>query len=160
MRKLLLALLFLSLVPLAQNAQVLPQPEREFRAVWIATVDNIDFPSKKGLPPEKQKEELLAALELSKKLRLNAVIFQVRPMADAIYRSSIEPWSEFLTGEMGKAQAFDPLEFLIAEAHKRGILVHAWFNPYRAYHPAAKTVSSNHISKQRPGLVRAYGKYL
>lgn len=81
-------------------------------------------------------------------------------MADAVYRSNLEPWSEFLTGEMGKAQNFDPLEFLVAEAHKRGILVHAWFNPYRVYHPAAKTVSANHISRTRPEIVRQYGRYL
>jgi uncharacterized lipoprotein YddW (UPF0748 family) len=81
-------------------------------------------------------------------------------MADALYKSDIEPWSEFLTGEMGKPQDFDPLEYIVAEAHKRGILVHAWFNPYRAYHPAAKTVSRNHISKTRPDLVRKYGRYL
>jgi len=140
-RRLGLLVLLLSLLVLEQNAQPRPKPEREFRAVWIATVDNIDFPTKKGLPVEKQKEELIACLDLAKRLRLNAVIFQVRPMADAVYRSKIEPWSEFLTGEMGKPQDFDPLEFIIAEAHKRGILVHAWFNPYRAYHPAAKTMS-------------------
>ena len=81
-------------------------------------------------------------------------------MADALYRSELEPWSEFLTGEMGQAARLDPLEFVVAEAHKRGILVHAWFNPYRAYHPAAKTISENHISKTRPELVRSYGKYL
>ena len=72
----------------------------------------------------------------------------------------IEPWSEFLTGEMGRSQTFDPLKFVTEEAHQRGILVHAWFNPYRAYHPAAKTVSENHITKRRPDLVRKYGKYL
>jgi uncharacterized lipoprotein YddW (UPF0748 family) len=128
--------------------------------VWIASVDNIDFPSRKGLSIGEQKAELLASLDLAKKLRLNAVIFQVRPMADALFKSNLEPWSEFLTGAMGRSQNFDPLEFLIAEAHKRGILVHAWFNPYRAFHPAAKTVSPNHISKTRPGLVREYGRYL
>lgn len=160
MRNPLLASLILVLVALSQPAQVMPGPEREFRAVWIATVDNIDFPTRKGLPPEKQREELLATLDLAKKLRLNAVIFQVRPMTDAVYRSAIEPWSEFLTGEMGRSQQFDPLEFIIAEAHKRGILVHAWFNPYRAYHPAAKTISADHISKRRPDLVRSYGRYL
>src|SRR5215213_3275026 len=142
------------------NAETVPQPEREFRAVWIATVDNIDFPTKKTLSIEEQKKELLRNLELARELKLNAVIFQARPMCDALYESKIEPWSEFLTGKMGKSQAFDPLRFLIAEAHKRGILVHAWFNPYRAYHPAAKTVSENHISKRRPDLVRQYGKYL
>jgi len=123
-------------------------------------VDNIDFPSRKNLSIDEQKAELLADLDLAKKLRLNAVVFQVRPMADALYKSDIEPWSEFLTGEMGKPQAFDPLEFIVAEAHKRGILVHAWFNPYRAYHPASKTISSNHISKTHPEMVRQYGKYL
>ena len=177
----LLVLLLLSVLPL--NAQTLPQSqnpqprqsenrqpknqsqprpnvEREFRAAWIATVDNIDFPSRKNLSIDEQKAELLADLDLAKKLRLNAVVFQVRPMADALYKSGIEPWSEFLTGQMGKPQAFDPLEFIVGEAHKRGILVHAWFNPYRAYHPAAKTVSANHISKTHPEMVRQYGRYL
>jgi len=144
----------------AVHSQPLPKPEREFRAVWIATVDNIDFPTKPALTIEQQKAELLQDLELAVSLRLNAVIFQVRPQCDALYRSEIEPWSEFLTGEMGKAQSFDPLEFLVAEAHKRGILVHAWFNPYRALHPAAKTMSENHISRRRPDLVRKYGRYL
>lgn len=138
----------------------MPEPMREFRAAWIATVDNIDFPTKKGLSAEQQKAELIAALELAKKLRLNAVIFQVRPMTDAVYRSELEPWSEFLTGEMGKPQSFDPLEFLVAEAHKRGILVHAWFNPYRAYHPAAKTISDRHVSKTQQDIVRQYGRYM
>lgn len=142
------------------NAETLPKIEREFRAAWIATVDNIDFPSKKTLTINQQKAEIIKDLELAKSLKMNAVIFQIRPMCDALYESRIEPWSEFLTGKMGKSQAFDPLKFIVAEAHKRGILVHAWFNPYRAYHPAAKTVSENHISKRRPDLVRQYGKYL
>lgn len=141
-------------------AQPLPEPEREFRAAWIATVDNIDFPTKRGLPVEGQRRELIAAVELAKKLKLNALIFQVRPMTDAVYRSDLEPWSEFLTGEMGKPQSFDPLDFLVAEAHRNGILVHAWFNPYRAYHPAAKTMSEKHVSRTHPEMVRQYGKYM
>lgn len=145
---------------IAAIAQDLPKVEREFRAAWIATVDNIDFPSAKNLSVEQQKAEIIRDLDLAKSLKMNAVIFQVRPMCDALYESKIEPWSEFLTGEMGKAQAFDPLRFITEEAHQRGILVHAWFNPYRAYHPAAKTVSENHITKRRPDLVRKYGKYL
>lgn len=128
--------------------------------MWVATVDNIDFPTRKGLSSDEQERELLAILELAKSLRLNAVIFQVRPMADAIYRSALEPWSEFLTGVMGRPQTLDPLEFLITEAHKRGILIHAWFNPYRAYHPAAKTISDNHVSKLHPEFVRQYGRYM
>ena len=159
MKKLLFGLSFVFIVT-ASFAQNLPRPAREFRAAWIATVDNIDFPSKRNLSIEEQKAELIRDLDLAQKLKLNAVIFQVRPMCDAIYKSNIEPWSEYLTGEMGKPQSFDPLEFVVAEAHKRGILVHAWFNPYRAYHPSAKTVSDNHISKRRPDLVRSYGKYL
>lgn len=155
-----LLIVLLSLVALQLNAQPRPKPEREFRAVWIATVDNVDFPTRKGLPVEKQKEELIASLDLAKKLRLNAVIFQVRPMADAVYRSKLEPWSEFLTGEMGKPQDFDPLEFIVAEAHKRGILVHAWFNPYRAYHPAAKTMSDDHVARRKPTTVTQYGRYM
>jgi uncharacterized lipoprotein YddW (UPF0748 family) len=160
MAKPLFALLLLILSTVAAQSQPMPKPQREFRAVWVATVDNIDFPTKKNLSTEQQKAELLQDLELAKSLKLNAVIFQVRPQCDALYKSDIEPWSEFLTGEMGRAQSFDPLEFLVAEAHKRGILVHAWFNPYRALHPTAKTVSENHISKRRPDLVRRYGKYL
>lgn len=140
--------------------ETLPKPQREFRAAWIATVANIDFPGKKNLTIEEQKAELIRDLDLAARLKLNAVIFQVRPMCDALYRSDIEPWSEFLTGEMGRPQSFDPLEFIVAEAHKRGILLHAWFNPYRAYHPSAKTISDKHISKRRPDLVRKYGKYL
>ena len=158
MKVLIILILFSSFI--SANAQTLPKIEREFRAVWIATVDNIDFPTKKTLSIAEQKAEIISDLELTKSLKMNAVIFQVRPMADAVYESKIEPWSEFLTGEMGKSQPFDPLKFIIEEAHKRGILVHAWFNPYRAYHPAAKTVSENHISKRRPDLVRQYGKYM
>ncbi len=158
MQKTILVLSLLAVSVLHEAAQQ-PVP-REFRAVWVATVDNIDFPTKKGLPADEQKKELIAILDLCRKLRLNAVIFQVRPMADAVYTSKLEPWSEFLTGEMGKPQAFDPLAFLVGEAHKRGILVHAWFNPYRAYHPAAKTLSDDHISRTRPSIVRQYGRYM
>lgn len=138
----------------------LPKVEREFRAVWIATVDNVDFPSQKNLSPAEQKQELQAALDLAQNLRLNAVIFQVRPMADAVYRPGLEPWSEFLTGQMGRSQDFDPLEFIVSEAHKRGILIHAWFNPYRAFHPAAKTISDDHVSKLHPEFVKQYGRYM
>jgi uncharacterized lipoprotein YddW (UPF0748 family) len=141
----------------------LPKVQREFRAVWIATVDNIDFPSSKNLTTEQQKAELIKMLDLAQLLKYNAVIFQVRPQADAFYDSKLEPWSEYLTGEMGKRPAsfFDPLKFAVDEAHKRGILLHAWFNPYRARHPAMKgKISPNHIAVRRPDLVKKYGKYL
>lgn len=153
----LLPLLAFALVTPASER--LPEVDREFRGVWIATVDNIDFPSKRTLSVAEQKAELIRDLDLAAELNFNAVIFQVRPMCDAIYASPIEPWSEFLTGEMGRPNGFDPLRFLVAEAHKRGIQVHAWFNPYRAWHPAARTVSENHITKRRPDLVRDYGRF-
>ena len=162
MKKIKLLTLFILLSACAVFGQTrqLPEIAREFRGVWVATVDNIDFPSRRDLSAEQQQAELSAIVDLAVKMRLNAVIFQVRPMADAVYRSELEPWSEFLTGQMGKAQGFDPLAFLISEAHKRGILVHAWFNPYRAYHPAAKTMSAEHVSKHMPSIVRQYGRYM
>src|SRR5262249_18786455 len=130
----------------------LPSPLHEFRGVWIATVANIDWPSKKGLPVEDQKKELLAILDKSVELKLNAVIFQVRPMADALYASKLEPWSEYLTGALGTAPdpMWDPLEFAVREAHTRGLELHAWFNPYRARHPSATSPTpADHIVAKR-----------
>ncbi len=140
-----------------------PKPEREFRGAWVATVGNIDWPSRPDLSVAEQKAELLAILDRAAQLRLNAIIFQVRPACDALYASPIEPWSEYLTGTMGKAPQpfYDPLTFAVEEAHKRGLELHAWFNPYRAVHPSAKSpIASNHISKTKPDLVRRYGKHL
>ncbi len=140
-----------------------PAPQREFRGVWVATVNNIDWPSKPGLPTSQQKAELLAIFDRATQLRLNAVIFQVRPCCDALYDSKYEPWSEYLTGVMGKKPDpyYDPLEFAVTEAHRRGLELHAWFNPYRVRHPSGKSVvSGNHISRTKPNLVRKYGTYL
>jgi uncharacterized lipoprotein YddW (UPF0748 family) len=140
-----------------------PKPAREFRAVWVATVDNIDWPSQRGLSTAEQKAELVALMDRAVQLKLNTVIFQVRPSCDALYASTLEPWSEYLTGTMGKAPQpfYDPLAFAIEEAHKRGLELHAWFNPYRAWLVSAKSpISSNHISKTHPELVRHYGKLL
>lgn len=145
-------------------AEVTPPPiAREFRAAWVATVANIDWPSEPGLPVSRQKAELVAIMDRAARLRLNALIFQVRPACDALYASRIEPWSEYLTGVAGKAPEpfYDPLAFAVAEAHKRGIELHAWFNPYRAKHPSAKSrIPSGHVSKKRPEIVRTYGKHL
>jgi uncharacterized lipoprotein YddW (UPF0748 family) len=140
-----------------------PEPEREFRGVWVATVANINWPSKPGLTVTAQKAELLALLDTAQDNNLNAVLFQVRPACDALYQSDLEPWSESLTGTMGRAPspAYDPLEFAASAAHRRGLEFHAWFNPFRArHHTAQSPVSANHISKLRPGLVYRYGGYL
>jgi uncharacterized lipoprotein YddW (UPF0748 family) len=140
-----------------------PQPVREFRGAWVATVGNIDWPSQKGLSSAEQQAELVAILDRAVQLKLNAIIFQVRPACDAMYASRIEPWSEYLTGTMGRAPQpyYDPLAFAIAEAHKRGLELHAWFNPYRArVLDAGSPTSPDHVSKRRPQLVRQYGKYL
>jgi uncharacterized lipoprotein YddW (UPF0748 family) len=143
--------------------QTPPAPIREFRGEWIATVANIDWPSKPGLSAEQQKAELLTLLNRAAQLKLNAVVFQVRPACDAMYASTIEPWSEYLTGAMGKAPEpfYDPLTFAIAEAHKRGMELHAWFNPYRALHKSHEgKISANHISRTHPEWVHSYGEFL
>ena len=140
----------------------IPETPREMRAAWIATVANIDWPSEPGLPVAQQKAELRSLLNRAVQLNLNAVFFQVRPAADALYESSLEPWSEFLTGEQGKAPApyYDPLAFAVEEAHRRGLELHAWFNPFRAYHFTAKSeLAENHIKNTNPGLVVKYGRY-
>lgn len=161
MLRLLLGLTALSLcAPVLSAADGPPPLSREFRGVWVATVANIDWPSKPGLPAEQQKKELLAILDKAVELKLNAVIFQVRPMADALYDSKLEPWSEYLTGQIGKAPGYDTLAFAVEEAHRRGLELHAWFNPYRARHPSAKSAApDDHITRKRPDLAKPYGTH-
>jgi uncharacterized lipoprotein YddW (UPF0748 family) len=143
--------------PVAENP---PPAPREFRGVWVATVNNIDWPSERGLPAERQRAEALAILDKAKALNLNAVIFQVRPAADALYPSTLEPWTEYLTGKQGGDPGYDPLKFWVDEAHRRGLQLHAWFNPYRARHNLAKSdFASTHIAKTHPASVKTYGDY-
>jgi uncharacterized lipoprotein YddW (UPF0748 family) len=121
--------------------------QAEFRGAWISTVHNLDWPSK-GSTPAQQKADLVRLLDSAKSLGLTDVFFQVRPEGDAFYRSSLEPWSRFLTGTQGEDPGYDPLEFCIAEAGKRGIRVHAWFNPYRAAVKAGSPMASNHMARR------------
>jgi uncharacterized lipoprotein YddW (UPF0748 family) len=140
-----------------------PPVPREFRGLWVATVNNIDWPSKPCLTAQDQKAELIALLDRAASLRLNAVIFQVRSSCDALYDSKIEPWSEYLTGRMGQAPApfYDPLAFAVAEAHKRGLELHAWFNPYRVRSREQNTPpAAGHVSLRHPEWVRTYGRFL
>lgn len=113
------------------NSMVTAELPREFRGVWVATVANIDWPSKPGLPVDQQKAELLAIVNRVAELNMNAIVFQIRPAADAMYPSKLEPWAHWLTGTQGQAPnpMWDPLAFIIDESHKRGIELHAWFNP-------------------------------
>ena len=159
LRSFLVALLFSDSLALAQGA------EREFRGAWVATVNNIDWPSSRLLTMTQQKQELLAILDRCQLLRLNVVILQVRPACDALYPSKLEPWSEYLTGGPGKPPVpavWDPLEFAVEQAHARGMELHAWVNPFRARHSTGtKTlVASNHVSKKHPEWVRSYGSQL
>ena len=140
-----------------------PPVAREFRGAWVATVANIDWPTEPGLSTDEQQRELISILDRAKELGLNAIVLQIRPACDALYQSSLEPWSAYLTGTMGQAPdpVYDPLEFAVAEAHARGIELHVWLNPYRALHSSFKgEVSSDHVSQQHPEWVREYGDYL
>ena len=136
---------------------------REFRGAWITTVWNSDWPSKAGLSATQQQNELVAILTRLQELNFNAIILQVRPEGDALYASELEPWSAWLTGTQGKAPEpfYDPLQLAIAEAHKRNIEVHAWFNPYRA--KTSIRSGSNvrpHIAVTNPEVVYQWGNQL
>lgn len=149
-------LLFIFILSQKINAQ----PKYEFRGVWIATVDNIDFPSTKFLNTESQKAEFINILDMNKRNGMNAVIVQIRPAADAFYPSPYEPWSEWLTGTQGKPPSpyYDPLEFMITETHKRGMEFHAWMNPYRAVFNLNKSsIAPTHITKVHPEWFINYG---
>ena len=141
------------------------QPKREMRGVWIATVANIDWPSAPGLSTEQQKKELISLMEQLKLSGINAVYFQIRTECDALYNSSYEPWSYWLTGTQGLAPSpyYDPLEFAVEEAHKRGMELHAWFNPYRAVKADtgrnSYAASPLHISVTNPSWVLKMGNY-
>lgn len=134
-----------------------PPIAREFRGAWIASVYNIDWPSHQGLSASTQQAELRAILDKVASLKMNAVMFQVRPQCDALYQSSIEPWSAWLSGTMGRSPGYDPLAFCVKEAHARGIEVHAWFNPFRALCNNAEQPASKHFSRSNPNATKDYG---
>ena len=140
-----------------------PAVPREFRAAWVATVANIDWPSQPGLPAAQQRAEMHALLDRARAIGLNALVLQVRPAADAIYPSDLEPWSEVLTGTSGRPpdEPWDPLAEWIDGAHRRGMELHAWFNPYRARHPSARSEPApSHVVHAEPAIVRRYGDFL
>ncbi|HWR33912.1 MAG TPA: family 10 glycosylhydrolase [Chitinophagaceae bacterium] len=136
------------------------QPKYEFRGVWIATVDNIDWPVYGQWNSENQKEDFKRILDLHQRNGMNAMIVQVRPAADAFYPSQYEPWSQWLSGEQGKPPSpyYDPLKFMIEETHKRGMEFHAWLNPYRAnFNIKTTSITPNHITRIHPEWFLTYG---
>jgi len=122
----------------------------------------MDWPSKPALSTWDQQRELLAILDRAVDLGLNAIVFHVRPGGDAFYASPYEPWSQYITGRQGRAPEppWDPLSFAVDAAHKRGIELHAWFNPYRAAYVRDTAIASTHIAKAQPNLVKPYGRFL
>jgi len=145
------------LSPLVQAA---PRPgglPREFRAAWMATVFNLDWPSSPGLSPDVQRAQLASQLDAAARLNLNAVIFQVRPSGDAVYASSLEPWCGFIGGATGRSPGYDPLKFAVAEAHRRGLELHAWFNPFRARASKSYGPAGSHLAARRPEWTRSFG---
>jgi uncharacterized lipoprotein YddW (UPF0748 family) len=151
---LFISILFLSVSSLAQS------PKREFRGAWIATVSNIDWPSRPGLPPVEQQREFVQLLDKLKAVGCNAVMVQVRPAADAFYPSTLEPWSRFLTGRQGQPPFpyYDPLLFMLEETHKRNMEFHAWFNPFRALTDSKQNPNPpGHVTRRHPDWIIAYG---
>jgi uncharacterized lipoprotein YddW (UPF0748 family) len=135
-------------------------PKREFRGAWIATVSNIDWPSKPGLPSIEQQQQFIHMLDELKALGSNAVIVQIRPACDAFYPSKIEPWSHYLTGRQGEPPFpyYDPLVFMIEETHKRNMEFHAWFNPFRALVDNRKNMNPpNHVTHTHKDWIINYG---
>jgi uncharacterized lipoprotein YddW (UPF0748 family) len=149
------------LLPLQIKAQV--SPKREFRGVWVASVNNIDWPAKPGLSSKEQQKEFLNIISLHKSNGMNALVVQVRPAADAFYPSRYEPWSKWLSGKLGKAPEpyYDPLQFMIENCHKAGMEFHAWFNPYRCIINVDTTnIDSASIAFEKPNWFVKYDKNL
>ncbi|MEP6780836.1 MAG: family 10 glycosylhydrolase [Gemmatimonadaceae bacterium] len=146
-----------------RETAALPPALHEFRGVWVASVSNIDWPSKRTLTTAQSQAELLAILDRARAIHLNAVVLQVRPAADALYESKLEPWSEYLTGAQGRPPNpyWDPLAFAVKEAHARGLELHAWFNPYRAKNDDAKSpLAKNSFARTHASMTKTYGKAL
>src|SRR5690625_3132326 len=147
--------------PVPENCTADPDyPKRQMRGSWFTTVRNIDWPSEPGLSADEQRAELRELLDRAGGLGLNAVFLHVRPTADALYESDKEPWARYLAGEQGEDPGYDPLKFAVKEAHRRGIELHAWFNPYRVgwQDPDLKNLSSEHPPEKHPSWLIEYGE--
>ncbi len=168
-RPFLLFLLIFGLLGLRAHAQAdsaalaAPPPKRELRGFWIATVENIDWPTQRGESPVQYRSEYRRLLDAGQRAGMNAVFVQIRPASDALYKSSLEPWSKWLTGQQGRGPTgdSDPLPYLISEAHRRGMEFHAWFNPYRAsLDTATHRLGALHPYRTHPEWFIWYGRTL
>ena len=157
---LMIVLILVGVIAPSVQGQVLYQ---DMRAVWVSTVYNMDYPSVGSRNnPEKQKEEYIQLLDRLQELGMNTVFVQVRPKADALYKSSINPWSDVLTGTEGKDPGYDPMAFMIEETHKRGMEFHAWLNPYRVTTSGTNinALAQNHPARLNPNWVISYDNRL
>jgi uncharacterized lipoprotein YddW (UPF0748 family) len=145
------------IVPPPTGDTAAPALQREMRGLWIATVANIDWPSRSGLGADQQRAELIDIMNRAVSTGINTIVFHVRPAGDAVYASTIEPWGAMLTGTQGTHPGYDPLEFAIQEAHARGLELHAWINPFRAGNTAdTLRLASTHLFRTRRDLIRIY----
>ena len=146
--------MFVGSVSYTNNAQA---AEKEMRAAWVSTVYNLDWPKTKN-NASKQKQELTQLMDKLKGCGINTIVLQVRPESDALYKSSINPWSKYLTGTQGKDPGYDPLAFAVQEAHKRGMELHAWMNPYRVTSSGTdlNALVSSHPARKNPSWVIKY----
>ncbi|MBS1756705.1 MAG: family 10 glycosylhydrolase [Bacteroidetes bacterium] len=153
-------LAFTGILFLYTNSQAQQAAKPEFRGVWVATVDNIDWPDQPTISADAQKAQFIKLLDMHKRNGMNVMIVQIRPSADAFYPSPYEPWSQWLTGRQGQPPYpyYDPLKFMITETHKRGMQFHAWMNPYRAvYNIHSASIAPNHITRIHPEWFLTYG---
>ncbi|AHH94037.1 glycoside hydrolase family 10 protein [Kutzneria albida] len=157
-----LAIVLGTVVQFSGTASAAPSPAaRELRGMWIASVANIDWPSRPGLPVAQQQAEYLGLLDRAKATGINAVFVQIRPTADSFYPSKLEPWSQYLTGTQGQDPGYDPLAFLVQQAHQRDLEFHGWFNPYRiSQQPDPAKLAPNHPARLHPDWVVSYGGQL
>src|SRR5665648_520988 len=159
MRNKLIAFALIAVLVLSTQEQIAYADinRNDMRAVWIATILNLDYPSVKN-DERAQKKEFITMLDKLQAVGINTVMVQVRPKADAFYKSSINPWSESLTGTQGKDPGYDPMAFMISETHKRGMSFHAWLNPYRVTNNTTdiNTLAANHPARQHPEWLFEY----
>jgi uncharacterized lipoprotein YddW (UPF0748 family) len=159
MKNLLLLSLLSAFLVGCSSEKYVQKNKRYLRGVWVATVANIDWPTGRGLSVEQQKQEMIKILDDTKAHNLNTIVFQVRPTADAFYRSDYEPYSYWITDEQGKNPGYDPLQFVVEECHKRGLYLHVWLNPYRINNNTKSwnKYAKNHIINEHPEWVIDYG---